>query len=197
MVCRKKKQHSPTSSVPQILDSVTALASWDTQIHSAPNVGVRPMLPRSYSPGRNMGRRWMSGPCECNFLLSNYTNCCQTSRYWNRFVNFMYFDLSVGWTCMRCWLGLFRSLWSPSVSEPCTRRWWTRRWTLYLPRSLQVNNKCTNAHLRADDKLLLCGEQNMNPSAPIPYRWCTTMPTHVSVQSPLREEVKFEWIAGM
>lgn len=51
-------------TVLQILASATVLASWDTQIRLALSVEVQLTLPQNCSPGRNMGPKWTSGPCE-------------------------------------------------------------------------------------------------------------------------------------
>lgn len=60
-------------TVLQILASATALVSWDTQIHLALSVEVQPTPPQNCSPGRNMGLKWTSGPCEyINILLHDY-----------------------------------------------------------------------------------------------------------------------------
>lgn len=84
----KNNTHS-TSSVPQILDSATALASWGTQTHSAPSVEVRPMPHLSCSPGRNTDPKWTSGPCEFTLPFRNVVNCCQILTYLNTYFHFI------------------------------------------------------------------------------------------------------------
>lgn len=44
------------------------------------------------------------------------------------------------WTCMPCWLEPCLSQWSLLAWGLCTRRWWTRKWTLSPPSSPQVTH---------------------------------------------------------
>lgn len=53
-------------------------------------------------------------------------------------VSFHLCFLLVGWTCTQCWLEHYLLPWSHSAWELYTRKWWTKKWTLFPPSSLQV-----------------------------------------------------------
>lgn len=79
-------------------------------------------------------------PCSsCQTLEMKYSlQNLHSSLFLIIWVSFSACFLSVGWTCMPCWLEHCPSLWSHSAWEPYTKKWWTKKWTPFPPSSPQV-----------------------------------------------------------